>query len=837
MKRQEYEKKLAKWESEGYEVSELREKWFPAKSKKSSSGGKWLAIVAVIVVVIVIGVVVTGWQLSKTPAPAPKPTPVPATPQKLSSYILSGGPSAAAPIVVDDDLIVEVNGKVIYHDKDKSSNTINPMTFSASPEDSVHIVALDLGWGARVLSSLYLISSDGKSYKITDAISQDSKSGESVFFDKTFKISDLIKASSTASAPAPAPLGSFNYMTYIGMNTKKELPLSDWRVRWSVYLSLDRDHIETVARDTNTQKIAKVVSIVTSDVPSPNLDKNRNIEKAKQLLAEAGYPDGLKIALNVPVGLEWLAKEVHNDLAEIGIDVEIKAWDMDTFTRGLQAGEWGFFLRTIKLNQSDTPELLKRLLFSTGDENFTGFSDAKFDELLKTGSFAEAENLAFDSRGMAVVPLFWHEESIYQVAPQKLPSYVISGGPSADAPIYVDDDLIVEVNGKVIFHDGDKTLSTLNPIKFQAYPRDSIHITAINVGGGSKLSGLYLHSDGKIYRITEGISNPESSELVFYDKAFQISSLPEMTTYVISGGPSALIPIAVDDDLSIEVNGETVYQDNDGTASVLDPIKFIALPGDLVHITALDLGWGARKLSSLYLISDGKSYKITDAITQESKSGERIFFDKTFKISELIGVGTTAKTPAPAPTAEPALPVPQYALSTSVSPSGSGIISPSSGTYDAGSKVTLSATAEFPYAFAAWSGASNDTLNPTTVTINSDTSVIAKFVKLTPGTPVTTKGELPIITSVTIDRFELNLGQWVQGEIRGDLSIGVHIVDFDNNVVKELNWIQDAYFTFQAEREGKYAVVVYGTNAALYDHRYTYTYTLTYSIYSTAPAP
>ncbi len=227
--------------------------------------------------------------------------------------------------------------------------------------------------------------------------------------------------------------------------------------------------------------------------------------------------------------------------------------------------------------------------------------------------------------------------------------YVLSGGLSEAVPIYVDDDLIVEVNGEVIYHDDDKALSTIEPIIFAASPDDSVHITAIDVGGDSYLSGLYLHSDGKIYRITEGIPGSKSSELVFFDETFIISSLPEVTLYVISGGTSALIPIVVDDDLTVEVNGRVIYQDDDKTASTLDPIQFAALPGDLVHITAIDVGWGARSLSSLYLNSDGKSYKITDVIKQDSKSGESVFFDVTFKISELVSGVYTAPEPAVTP--------------------------------------------------------------------------------------------------------------------------------------------------------------------------------------------
>ena len=69
----------------------------------------------------------------------------------------------------------------------------------------------------------------------------------------------------------------------------------------------------------------------------------------------------------------------------------------------------------------------------------------------------------------------------------------------------------------------------------------------------------------------------------------------------------------------------------------------------------------------------------------------------------------------------------QYTLSTAVSPSGSGSVSPSSGTHDAGTKATLTATPASGYQFGHWSGDGSGT-NPTIeLTMNSDKHVVASF--------------------------------------------------------------------------------------------------------------
>ena len=71
----------------------------------------------------------------------------------------------------------------------------------------------------------------------------------------------------------------------------------------------------------------------------------------------------------------------------------------------------------------------------------------------------------------------------------------------------------------------------------------------------------------------------------------------------------------------------------------------------------------------------------------------------------------------------------QYQLGTSVSPAGGGTVSVASGGfYNAGSKVSLTATPATGYAFSGWSGNVANTKNAsTTITMNAPQSVVANF--------------------------------------------------------------------------------------------------------------
>jgi len=80
----------------------------------------------------------------------------------------------------------------------------------------------------------------------------------------------------------------------------------------------------------------------------------------------------------------------------------------------------------------------------------------------------------------------------------------------------------------------------------------------------------------------------------------------------------------------------------------------------------------------------------------------------------------------------------RYILSTSVNPLGGGTVSPSSGTYDSGTTVTLTATPSPGYQFASWSGNVYGTSLTITITIDTNKNATANFTLIPPPTPTFT---------------------------------------------------------------------------------------------------
>jgi len=84
---------------------------------------------------------------------------------------------------------------------------------------------------------------------------------------------------------------------------------------------------------------------------------------------------------------------------------------------------------------------------------------------------------------------------------------------------------------------------------------------------------------------------------------------------------------------------------------------------------------------------------------------------------------------------------PVYQLITSVEPVETGTVNPSSGEYDKGNQVQITATPNENWIFDRWSGGYTGNTNPTSITMNSDMNITALFVKREYPLTVNTEGE------------------------------------------------------------------------------------------------
>jgi peptide/nickel transport system substrate-binding protein len=142
-----------------------------------------------------------------------------------------------------------------------------------------------------------------------------------------------------------------------------------------------------------------------------------NPDKAKQLLAEAGYPDGFKTTMLVFQGSLDLPQAIQKYAADVGIDIEIDAADPGRFFGALYHDGWNGGL--LQWMVPVDPEFAIGWLVHFGREPIVFYSSLqwpdKYWELVDkfyfapdaaTGRQATKDFITFASEGAYLIPLF-----------------------------------------------------------------------------------------------------------------------------------------------------------------------------------------------------------------------------------------------------------------------------------------------------------------------------------------------------------------------------------------------------------------------------------------------
>jgi len=171
---------------------------------------------------------------------------------------------------------------------------------------------------------------------------------------------------------------------YVVLNCQKE-PFNDPLVRKALNYAIDKESVNIVATDGRAQ--------IANSVEGPsNMGYNADIEaypydpeKAKELLAEAGYADGFSTSLWALGDLKArVAQVIQSNLADVGIQVEIKQLEQSAYLEGTANGEHEMALIGWESN-GDGDLALYPLFHSTkfgaaGNRSF--YSNAEVDALL-----------------------------------------------------------------------------------------------------------------------------------------------------------------------------------------------------------------------------------------------------------------------------------------------------------------------------------------------------------------------------------------------------------------------------------------------------------------------
>jgi peptide/nickel transport system substrate-binding protein len=126
---------------------------------------------------------------------------------------------------------------------------------------------------------------------------------------------------------------------------------------------------------------------------SPAVGLEYDPELAMELLAEAGYPDGLTLELRTPEGRylrdREIAEAIQGQLAEVGVEVELLTMEWGAYLDSLAAHEGQMFI----IGWGVSTVVSRQNLASDSAFNFAGYFNPDLDALL-----AEAEQTSDQDR-------------------------------------------------------------------------------------------------------------------------------------------------------------------------------------------------------------------------------------------------------------------------------------------------------------------------------------------------------------------------------------------------------------------------------------------------------
>jgi peptide/nickel transport system substrate-binding protein len=180
--------------------------------------------------------------------------------------------------------------------------------------------------------------------------------------------------------------GSATKLGYLAYACDKE-PFTDVRVRRAINHAVDREQIlEHVFRGVGQPAYGYLPPALKDEYYARSEAEGYKYdpEKARELLAEAGYADGLKLTLSSDNATEnsRLAQVLQSQLKEVGIEVDIQLYDSSSYTAMLQEGKQELFIRLYSWPNAD---ILDWFLLSTQAPypNHSRWMDTKTDELIK----------------------------------------------------------------------------------------------------------------------------------------------------------------------------------------------------------------------------------------------------------------------------------------------------------------------------------------------------------------------------------------------------------------------------------------------------------------------
>jgi peptide/nickel transport system substrate-binding protein/oligopeptide transport system substrate-binding protein len=237
---------------------------------------------------------------------------------------------------------------------------------------------------------------------------------------------------------------------YIAINTTRG-PLADVRVRQAINHAIDR---RTIVRNLIAGRGELASGVIPPELPGA--DKTRigyafDTLRARQLLKEAGYPNGIDIELwtsTTPIFVR-IAETVQGYLALAGIRAKIVQRESAAAREAARNGQADLFVKDWYADYPDAENFLYPLLHSANKGvggNVSFFSNAQYDSLVSAARreldetkrialYTQADDLAFREAPMVFLYFYNDLDAVQPWIKGFVPPIIFNGQPFTNVTI------------------------------------------------------------------------------------------------------------------------------------------------------------------------------------------------------------------------------------------------------------------------------------------------------------------------------------------------------------------------------------------------------------------
>ncbi len=229
-------------------------------------------------------------------------------------------------------------------------------------------------------------------------------------------------------------------ITYFTMNFNKE-PFSDVKVRKAVQMAIDRQAILDALYGGRGQIEQGIFPHGLIGFNADQEEIKYDPEGAKALLAEAGYADGfdMEIAADSSASdtITMALEIVSSQLAEVGINAEIKNYDQSTWLETRKSGELGSFMSTWTADYNDPDNFIYTFF---GNEEKTKIRSINYPDTEVMDRVAKARTIVDEDERLAeykaLEEKLIHEDAAWVPMFSRLHLFAVSKRVQGFAPLW-----------------------------------------------------------------------------------------------------------------------------------------------------------------------------------------------------------------------------------------------------------------------------------------------------------------------------------------------------------------------------------------------------------------